>query len=416
MKSYPVTFLMAALAAVFVLSGTAAALTVNDINIHGFVSQGYLHSNHGVEFLIDDSDEGSLEFNEMAINFSTELEDNLSLGLQLAAFDLGDIGNDEVMVDWAFGNYSYRDYLNFRAGIMKTPFGLYNETRKIDMVRTSILLPNSVYPEWFREAFARIKGAGLHGTLPGNISYQAMYGRIDLDADGGLASGLETLLGNGLEITDTETDFAYAGKVQWDSPFGLKLAASLYTLDKMEMTAENMVPLSVFNPAIPAGVPTLMSTRLNFEPVENYVFSAEYMIDRLTLAAEYAEYNLEFEAITTAPLLGAMSPSMVSQVETTMQGYYGSASYRLLDNLEVGAYYSELYFDKDDHDGEKFAAAFGTPRYDAWLKDACLSLRYDITGNWCAKLEGHLMDGTFMGKTTTDQDWALYAAKLTYSF
>lgn len=78
--------------------------------------------------------------------------------------------------------------------------------------------------------------------------------------------------------------------------------------------------------------------------------------------------------------------------------------------------YSELYFDKDDQDGEKFAAAFNMPRYDAWLKDTCLSLRYDITGNWCAKLEGHLMDGTYMGKTTTDLDWALYAAKLTYSF
>lgn len=31
---------------------------------------------------------------------------------------------------------------------------------------------------------------------------------------------------------------------------------------------------------------------------------------------------------------------------------------------------------------------------DAYLKDICLSNRFDITGNWVFKLEGHLMDGS----------------------
>ncbi|MFP4445913.1 MAG: hypothetical protein ACLFPD_06660 [Desulfosudaceae bacterium] len=416
MKSYYSTFLTVFLAALFILVSGAAAVTIGDINIHGFISQGYLHSTHDMEFLVDDSDKGSFEFNEMALNFSPDLEGDLSIGAQLFAFDLGTIGNDEVKVDWAFGDYAFRDYLGFRAGIMKIPFGLYSETRKIDMVHTSVLLPTSVYPEWFREAFARLKGASIYGTLPGNISYQAQYGDVDIDADGGLAAGLETLLSSmgEMEINESDTNYAYAGKVQWASPFGLTLAGSLYTLHGLKMTAQALSPLNTFDPTAPAGMLTQVNSRIDFEPIENYVLSAEYMFDRLTLAAEYAEYNLEFTVNTT--LLGLPDSPPVSEVETTMQGYYGKAAYRVLDNLEIGAYYSELYFDKDDHDGEKFNAAFGAPKYDAWLKDTCLSVRYDFSSNWCAKLEGHLMDGTFMGKTTNDKDWALYAAKLTYSF
>ncbi|MFZ5562533.1 MAG: hypothetical protein ACOZBW_00660, partial [Thermodesulfobacteriota bacterium] len=122
----------------------AGGITMDDIKVHGFISQGYLYSTKDMAFLVDDSYDGSFEFNEMAINFSAAPTDDLSVGLQLAAFDLGKIGNDEVQVDWAFGDYSFRDYLGFQAGIMKIPFGLYNDVRKIDMVRTSILLPNSV--------------------------------------------------------------------------------------------------------------------------------------------------------------------------------------------------------------------------------------------------------------------------------
>ncbi|ABW67801.1 hypothetical protein [Desulfosudis oleivorans] len=426
MGLYRRRFWVVALVALLVCPAGAVGMTLEDLQIHGFISQGFLYSTDDADFLAKDSHKGTLEFNEMAINFSATPTDDLSVGMQLAAFDLGTIGNDEVMVDWAFGDYSFRDYLGLRAGIIKIPLGLYNDVRKIDMVRTSILLPTSVYPEWFREAFARIKGVGLYGTLPGNISYQALYGTVDIQTDGGLSDGLESLMEGlgGMDTNYTDTNCAYAGKLQWDAPVGLKLAASVYTLDGLET---NMNSINYIDPAplglpLPVYLPVAMDAYMRFEPITTWVLSAEYITDRLTLAAEYAEYDLEFNVDITTNLDPAFSafmgiPPRVGD-KTTMQGYYGSASYRVLDNLEVGTYYSEFYYDKDDHDGGKYAAKYGLPKYNSWLKDTCLSARYDISPNWCAKIEGHLMDGTYLalGAPAGVDSWELYAAKLTYSF
>ncbi len=57
----------------------------NMVDIHGFVAQGYLKSDHN-NFLADTED-GSFQFNEMGINFSTSMGENLRLGMQLFSRD-----------------------------------------------------------------------------------------------------------------------------------------------------------------------------------------------------------------------------------------------------------------------------------------------------------------------------------------
>ena len=170
-----------------------------------------------------------------------------------------------------------------------------------------------------------------------------------------------------------------------------------------------------------AGLTSSLNAELEFEPLKVSVLSAEYMTDRLTLAAEYIEYDLDFMATISSTL----DPAIVAAIgippqvgdKTTMQGYYGSIAYRLLDQLELGTYYSEVYYDKSDHGGQEYAQRFGLQEdYEGWLKDWCLSVRYDFSPNWCAKIEGHLMDGIFWTYSGSARDWALYAAKVTYSF
>lgn len=419
MKSCKTLVVMVMMA--FLITPCATATGLDDLNIHGFVSQGFLYSTKDMNFLAKDSENGTFDFNEMAVNFSVSPMENLRMGMQLNAFDLGDIGNDEVEVDWAFGDYSISDYLGVQAGIMKIPFGLYNEVRKVDMVRTSILLPSSVYPEWFRETFARIKGVGLYGTLPGDISYQAMYGDIHIATDGGLTDSLESLLGDlGMDTYNTDVNYAYAGKLQWDSPFGLKLGASLYVMDGLELDMNNTIDLPAVVTGGLAGLTSSLKGRLHFEPLKIHVFSAEYLRDRLTLAAEYCEYDLDFMVDISTTLDPALVTAMQIPLQvgdkTTMQGYYGSIAYRLLDQLEIGTYYSEMYYDKSDHGGREFQQKYGNPKFDAWLKDICLSARYDFSSNWCAKIEAHIMDGTFLTYNAEARDWELYAAKVTYSF
>jgi hypothetical protein len=425
MKKYKTLFVLAMIALLAIPAGAAEKSlsgALDSINIHGFVSQGYLQNSKDIEFLVEDSGKGSYEFNEMAVNFSASPDNSLTLGMQLFAYDLGENGNDEVKVDWAYGNYALRDYLNVQAGIMKMPHGFYNETRDIDMVRTNILMPTSVYPEWFRDAMARIKGAGLHGNLPGNFSYQAKYGYIAVDEESGMTDGIENLMSRlGLETKDTDSDSSsYASQLVWDSPFGLKLGGSLARLDGLALDMSAALPIPAMATGGLSGLTTPLNARMEFEPIDIYVLSAEYLLDRLILAAEYVEYDIDYttylSTLLDPAISGAMGIPPAMSDKATMQGYYGSASYRLLDPLEIGVYYSELYWDKSDHNGHDYARSTGNPYYGSWLKDKCLSVRYDFSSNWCAKLEGHLMDGAFMAYNKTNRDWALYAAKVTYNF
>ncbi len=146
----------------FGLIPDAHAFDTDQIQIRGFISQGYLISDQN-DFYFAETEDGTFQFNEFGINFSAEPTDNLRLGLQLLSRDLGKFGNSEIELDWAFGDYRFRNWMGVRVGKMKRPVGLYNQSRDIDAVRTSILLPSSLYNEAFRNPTLATTGIGLYG-------------------------------------------------------------------------------------------------------------------------------------------------------------------------------------------------------------------------------------------------------------
>lgn len=135
----------------------------SDVEIHGFISQGYLDSSDN-NFQAR-TDASTFEFNEFGINFGKELTDKLRLGMQIFSKDIGPYGDNEVTLDWAYGDYRWKDWLGVRAGKIKTPHGLYNETRDVDILRNWIFLPQSVYPELTRDATLSLIGGGSMATL-----------------------------------------------------------------------------------------------------------------------------------------------------------------------------------------------------------------------------------------------------------
>jgi hypothetical protein len=90
---------------------TCEAFEAGMVDIHGFLSQGYLHSDNNNFYA--DTEEGTFQFNEFSMNFSSDLTDKLRIGLQLLSRDLGKIGNNTVELDWAYGTYRWKDWLGF---------------------------------------------------------------------------------------------------------------------------------------------------------------------------------------------------------------------------------------------------------------------------------------------------------------
>lgn len=387
--------------AVLLIAMNAAAFDTNQIQIHGFISQGWLKSDENN--YLGNSENGSFQFNELGINFSSELSDGLRIGLQFFSRDLGIIGNNEVVIDWAYADYRWRNWLGFRAGILRQAHGLYNEIRDADMLRTNILLPQSVYAESGRDYVGRdfigqLQGIAVYGEIftssVGNFSYMLMAGEKNITDDSTAAKWTEA--GGTSSVDDYDTGIFYNAGLQWQTPFeGLRfgLTGSRSTDILVNMTSKD-------------------GSKLVSDISEYYshVISAEYRLKNFTAAAEYMKHKKDSE------LIGMPAPPHV----VFPVGYYINAAYRFTDWFELGAYYSEFYYNEDDRRGENFKQ-IKRPDYLAWQNDFTLSLRFDINEYWNIKLEGHAVDGATQLLRQENPDgfeksWYLFAVKTTFSF
>ncbi|MBI5443238.1 MAG: hypothetical protein HY900_18735 [Deltaproteobacteria bacterium] len=392
-------------------AGACHAVDVGDISIHGFASQGYLKSS--ANNYLADTEKGSFEFNEAGINFSTRLSDRTRLGLQLFSRDLGDIGNNEVRLDWGYLDYHWRDPLGFRLGKVKIPFGLYNEVRDYDVLRTSILLPQSVYDETWRESLVAIQGGLAYGSYSlgalGRLDYSAYLGTSNIEAGGGIA---ETIEDDGMAFRDATVHKAFGGQLEWDAPApGLLLSASLLMGD---LTIRGNPGPGLLAVAGPLGLTPSSPMSFDIPSIVLSVWSAKYAVGGLTIAAEYARQKGHVSVDGLPALLGDQD------IDRNTEGYYLQASYRLADWVELGGYYSAYYRDRDDKNGNNFVAK-GLPDHLGWQKDWTVGARFDVTENWLFKLEAHFIDGTALLFRTRnpgglERNWELFAVKTSFHF
>ncbi len=395
MKRYIITILI--LTTVVTWAFSAIAYEVEGVDIHGFISQGFLRSND-YNYLSNKSKDGSLEYNEMGINFSRQLNDKLRIGVQLFSRDIGNAANNKITLDWAYADYRYKDWLGLRVGKIKLPMGLHNETRDMDMLRTPIVLPQGIYMDIVRDNLIATSGAGIYGHYEfsgfGDINYQLIIGVLPTDSEGGVVKYLNDASQssfNGVINGDLGADTSFAGALWWETPLeGLRAGYSYFHSPSD-------------GPLLIAGV-----IQTTWEMVNVYhILSAEYTWDKLVLAAEYMERATESHII----------PVGVRR-KTTSQSYYVSASYAFNDLFTLGAYYSILYFNKDDKDGNTLPV-----KHKAWEKDLALTLRFDINSYWVFKIEGHVVDGIANVLTVdnpdndfTEPDFIYGAAKMSFNF
>lgn len=406
-----------------VISSTAAlSIESNQIDIHGFVSQGFIKTTAN-NYLVK-SQPGSFEFNEVGLNFSTQLSDELRVGAQLLSRDLGVFGNNEWVLDWGFGDYRWKDWMGFRLGKIKMPLNLYNEVRDIDMVRTPILLPQGVYDETLRDMTQAFSGAEVYGSFPvgkiGSFDYEGYVGTLNIPATGGLGSYFSDI---GLyDVTKMEVNDFFGGKVKWNTPVeGLVLGLSKQRLDttitgtiKPELTpafaqflgAPWMVPALPI-PGYPATPWAPMTMKTFFDMKSEFEF-LEYTWKSLTFSAEKWRVLGHYDTDPVIP--AAMGPSS----PPNRNGAYVMASYRHNDFFEWSYYHSRF-------DDVVAKALQKDPEYYYNLDDDCFSVRYDAAENIVLKAEAHRMEGACLmlvrdNPGTRDNEWWMYALKSTVSF
>jgi len=340
-----------------------AAQDLGDIQIHGFATQGFLYSSSN-NYLGMTSSRGSFEWTEGAIGVSDSVTNNLRVGIQVHMHQMGHFGDSDVAVDWALGDYKVNDQLGFRAGKVKLPMGLFNDSQDVDSLFLWVLLPQAMYPDDNRDYDLAFLGGELYGGCRlgkrgGRVEYRGYLGDSRLDPDGGYVQQLAAF---GLTFPSPPAGRDFGGDLRWVSPWrGLTVGSSAQS-QGVDGTG-------------PQG-------SVHMPPELEVAYYAEWRSGKVYVAGEYWRVPLY-------PVLTIGSVSML--VPLDQRAWYPMVSYQLVRKLQVGTYYSH-YVNK----------AADTTQPANYSKDWVIAARYDFNEYFYGKMEGHFQHGNGLGYYASD--------------
>jgi len=374
-------WMTAAVLTVSALPLTAQSLSDLNVELHGYVTQGFLYTNRNNIFSTDSSD-GSPAWDEAVLNLTAVPSPKLRIGVQARYFLLGNYGN-KISLDWAAADYKVDDRFGVRFGKVKTPIGLMNEVQDLDPVYIWSLLPQSVYPLLSRNSTLTHYGGVVYGTFDlgekgGDLEYRAFGGEQMITADD--PTILEGEEDSGVSLPNGWGGTMYGTTLNWKTPVhGLMVGVS------------NIVfPTTWSSEAVSGGVVGAQTT----PPSTSQWYFARYDKRKVMVAGEWSRQ--QYQGATTFP---GSDPSTFRSDPRT---WYVMASYKITSKLTVGAYDSQLVDKQLD---------LGPGRFQ---KDWTASGRWDFNQFLYAKAEQHFIDGTNMGfDQTMNPDGPLPTTRLT---
>jgi hypothetical protein len=347
------------------------------VEVHGFFSQGFAYSDHN-NYLSMQTSRGSFAFTDGGLNITARLTDRLWVGAQVYARNIGNLGEGRPQVDWAVADYKLKDWFGVRGGVVKTVFGLHNDTQDAEFLHTSAILPQSIYPIDLRDGLIRHRGGDLYGRIPlkryGILAYTGFAGkRVD-----GTAGGYSYLLQRWGTYLRKYGGLQWGGDLRWHTPvMGLTVGASHMDED---IEGWGTARQRIYN-----FVPMAMREWSNKDQA-NQVYG-QYTRDGLRVESEYRRWWRDQAAlpeILTVP----------ENVTIDSRGWYVLGSYRFSKRFELGGYYSRLVVtwrttiptvapppDSRQEDPNRH------------VYDRVVTARFDLHTHWNIKVEGHFMDG-----------------------
>lgn len=348
------------------------------VQVHSFASQGFAYSNQN-NYLTMKTSDGSWAMTDGGVNISSQLTDRFRVGAQVYVRNIGHLGDWHPTLDWAMGDYKFKDWFGIRGGKVKTALGLYNDSQDMDFLHTSALLPQSVYPTDLRDATISHLGGDIYGTVGlkrlGSVAYTTYAGQRNDTQYGGY---IYLLRDRGI-FMNKYGGLQYGADLKWNTPIkGLLLGASHM---REEISGHGTGNCS---PAVPFSCSEWNArTQGQYEEHSdkdqtNFAF-AQYSLGNLRIDAEYRRYWRDQRVWNDS-----------YSVTSDTRGWYGSAAYRISKRLELGGYYSHF-----TSAWKRASAAWllDTSLPDHHVYDKVVTARFDVTPFWNVKLEGHMMDG-----------------------
>jgi hypothetical protein len=386
--------------------GTFAELS-DIVDIHGFVSQGFLMSK-GNTFLADNSLDGSLEMRELGINFQKEIGSRIRVGMQILSRDVGVYGNNKVVIDWAYGEVRLHDMLSISAGRLKNQLGFYTDIQDFDFLTPWAILPSYLYDKGLRSLSASADGFKASGSIDlkkaGGIDYSLTYGTIDLGKETDIIEYGNML---GADLSNTSVKNIIISRLMYNTPLdGLRFNVSHFYLNNLEYKD------------VPQGTNPINGNLITADVNQdmNWFFAgAQYSHSYFDVVFEYHLRASKGEtSIFNHPLAG----NFTQPADTfSRQGGYLGLNFKPIDWFNFGGYYQMYWEDTHLTDNE----LEDVNDIDNISNDAAITTTFNILGSFTIKLEGHFVKGTALVAETQNPDgfkdkWQYAVAKLTYNF
>ncbi len=399
MVNMPMEKLLFAIFTIFYLVIINVEAAEQDFQLHGFIAQGVIDVD-GSDFVNDD---GSLsaELTELGINASYQLSSNLRLAGQVVYLNGGNRYAEGVRVDYALLDWSVYESLDWQANIylgrFKNNHWLYSSSRTVPFARPTIILPQSVYFDGFRDFAVGNDGVAFKLSHSddemGDFDFNLSYGNSPISDEQGKILLSEFATGKAKQDYDLQSSLYWRPVFsQWR--FGISLLDSDFTYKQ------------------------------NKESPDMF-FDADFSFQFYTLNALYEGEQWEFSGeIYQSRFLteGFYYPQYHS--DSVAQGYYIQSRYKLTSEVTLLARYEDFYLNKEDKDGEILEKTTRIPYYFAFHKDTTIGLNYDFFSNLSLRLEYHWVRGT--GRLTPvvvpnprvndSEYWQMWAVQLMYWF
>lgn len=357
------------------------------INFHGFISQAYLKTDEN-NFLGSSEGKGSLDYTEIGANVSFSPFSNGNLAMQLLSRRAGETDNGEIKLDFLLFDYRVVDKSSYsggiRAGRIKNPFGLFNDTRDVSFTRESIILPQSIYFERTRDLSISSDGAEFYFQKNFQIGFASFQ-----------------FVAAQPRVTDVNTEYALfqrdlPGDITGDISYLSRIMFNLYSSDFIFAYSNVLLDMEYKDPST--------STSINFR---SDIFSMQYTYNAFSVTGEYA--IREIDATDTS----------------TGISYYVQLAYRLNFHWNVFVRNDILYQDKNDKTGSKYAAKVGglIPAHYRFAEDVTIGAQYTLSSEWMFRAEVHSINGTAWlpvqdnpDLNTTSKSWKIFSLLAAYRF
>lgn len=375
-----------------------AQAEVSAIDWNGFIVQGIIQSPDSG--FVNNSGNVSAELTELGVNSRLRLAPAWHISGQLVYLDGGNryppgLRLDYLFLDWYFHN-SADLQANLYLGRTKNQHWLYSSTRDVPFTRPSIVLPQSVYFDAFRDIAVGSDGIALqarHFNRLGDFTFNWSIGTTPVSK-----RQSELLLGTGIE-GDLKIDFDHQASVHWQPElsrfsFGMVLLDSHFSYEASATEPFSAADFSVSR--------VMLNMRYQLEKWE---FSSEIQQERLQVDGFFAPQFRQ---------------DQLGQGGYIMVQYHQSATLRWFTMLDYSV------ANKDDRRGQRLYENSGgaVPAYFGYQQSVAGGLSYDISRRLRLSAEIHWVEGAgrlapvILPDVLTNQNkyWQLYAAQLTYRF